>query len=123
MGDVTIPLPGGGSGSQTLRVPPIALPDPAGLAEDQVYGRRCVWCAASLNNNEAVDLGARQVNAHGSGAHWFPRGCRPCAYTHLSEASQQHRKTCKVCSTSLPWCRTGQTLFGAAMRASRPVPR
>ncbi len=123
MSDITGPPCGAVSSAAIRQAPPITLPDPAGLAEDQVCGRRCVWCAASLNNNEAVDLGARQVDAHGSGAHWFPRGCRPCAYTHLSEASQQHRKTCKVCSTSLPWCRTGQTLFGAAMRASRPVPR
>ncbi len=101
---------------------PIELPDPC-LATAQVCGRACVWCAVTVNNGEAVDLGEREVTAHGSVTRWFPRSCRPCAYTHLSEASQRHRKECKVCSTRLPWCRTGQALFGAAMRAARPVQR
>ncbi|MFI1678855.1 hypothetical protein [Streptomyces sp. NPDC020607] len=88
-----------------------------GLAEEQVCGRRCVWCAASLNNGTAIDLGAREVDTRGGGARWFPRACRPCAHKHFGDAHQAHRDNCTQCSTTLPWCTTGQRLFAAAMKA------
>ncbi|MET7359193.1 hypothetical protein ABZS76_12155 [Streptomyces sp. NPDC005562] len=122
MADIPGPPSGAGSSAGTLQAP-LELPAPGSLAEEQVCGRRCVWCAAGLNNSTAVDLGAREVDAHGSGERWFPRGCRACAYAHFCEASDQHRQGCKQCSTGLPWCTTGQRLFGAAVRISRQVRR
>ncbi|WP_282796189.1 hypothetical protein [Streptomyces sp. CC224B] len=119
MSDITGQSTGSGSGPGTVPMPPIQLPDPAALAEEQVCGRRCVWCTASLNNTIAVDLGAREVDAHGSGARWFPRGCRSCAYANFCERFQEHRTGCQQCSTGLPWCVTGQKLFGAAVRINR----
>ncbi|MET7359667.1 hypothetical protein ABZS76_14580 [Streptomyces sp. NPDC005562] len=77
----------------------------------------------ALDNAAAVDLGDRDVGAHGSVTRWFPRRCRPCGYTHLYAALQAHRESCKQCTTSLPWCIRGQRLFGAAMRISEPVRR
>ncbi len=82
-------------------------------------GRRCVWCAASLNTATAVDLGERTIDAHGSGARWFPRCCRDCGYRRLFAAFKKHANGCKQCSTSLPWCLQGQTLFRAALDFNR----
>ncbi|WP_399926269.1 hypothetical protein [Streptomyces kanamyceticus] len=73
----------------------------------------------SISTTTAVDLGPREADAHGSGARWFPRSCRPCGYKHFCEAFEKHRKNCKQCATSLPWCVTGQRLFGAAVRIRR----
>lgn len=109
--------------TQTIGELPVELPDPQDLAQAQVCGRACVWCAVALDNAAAVDLGDRDVGAHGSVTRWFPRRCRPCGYTHLYAALQAHRESCKQCTTSLPWCIRGQRLFGAAMRISEPVRR
>ncbi|MGW0537793.1 hypothetical protein [Streptomyces sp. NPDC003032] len=97
---------------------PIQLPDPAGLAEDQVCGRRCVWCAASLNTAIAVDLGARDVDAHGSGARWFPRCCRSCGHTHIYRALLDHTQSCEQCADDLTRCPDG-TALRMAMRMVR----
>jgi hypothetical protein len=102
---------------------PVPLPDIQELTEAQVCGRACVWCAVVLCNSVAVDLGARDVTAHGLITRWFPRGCRSCAYTRLFDEFKKHLKGCTQCSTSLPWCTQGQRLFGAAMRVGRKAPR
>ncbi|MFD4477567.1 hypothetical protein ACFWPU_15845 [Streptomyces sp. NPDC058471] len=120
MAEITGPASAARSGSSdTLDVPPLELPEPGSLSDQQVRGRACVWCAVALSNATAYDLGVRDTDAHGSAARWFPRACLPCASTHLCAASEEHRKDCEQCATSLPWCTTGQRLFGAAMRIHR----
>ncbi|MEV0120857.1 hypothetical protein AB0I16_04750 [Streptomyces sp. NPDC050703] len=99
---------------------PIDLPAPGGLAEAQVCGRACVWCAVVLDNTTAIDLGAREIDAHGSVTRWFPRSCGPCGRARFRDAFTAHRSECPVCSTKLPWCTTGKRLFGAFLRADRP---
>ncbi|MET9545710.1 hypothetical protein ABZY36_10430 [Streptomyces sp. NPDC006627] len=95
------------------------LSDPAELAEDQVCGRRCVWCAASLNTAIAVDLGERrEVSAHGSTSSWFPRCCRPCGFEHIYRALLDHTQSCEQCADDLTRCRVG-TGLRMAMRTVR----
>lgn len=119
MGDITSPPSGGGSGSGTLPMTPIELPDPTGLAEEQVCGRRCVWCAANLNNTEAVDLGGRrEVSAHGSLTQWFPRCCRPCGFERIYGALLDHTQSCEQCADDFTRCSVGKALR-MAMRTVR----
>jgi hypothetical protein len=97
MADTTGPASRAGSGtSNTLEAPPLQLPGPAGLSEQQVRGRACVWCAVALSNATAIDLAVREVSAHGSPTHWFPRGCRPCAKLHVYRALLDHTQSCEA---------------------------
>ncbi|QEV18800.1 hypothetical protein [Streptomyces alboniger] len=119
MGDITGRTTGGGSGSGTLHLPPVELPDPAGLSEEQVCGRTCVWCRGVLDNTTAFDLGARKVNAHGSGARWYPRCCRrPCGFQHIHQALLDHTQSCEQCADDLTRCTDGKALR-TAMRTVR----
>ncbi|MFF8645871.1 hypothetical protein [Streptomyces sp. NPDC015345] len=98
---------------------PIELPAPSGLAEDQLCGRRCVWCAASLNTAITVDLRERrEVSAHGSTSSWFPRCCRPCGFEHIYRALLDHTQSCEQCADDLTRCRVG-TGLRMAMRTVR----
>ncbi|WP_405796772.1 hypothetical protein [Streptomyces sp. NBC_01506] len=63
-----------GEGSTGLQLAPVE-----GLAERQLRGADCVFCAARLDNATAVDLGTRTVHAHGTVTAWFPRACAGCA--------------------------------------------
>ncbi|MEU1022744.1 hypothetical protein ABZ366_11770 [Streptomyces sp. NPDC005904] len=95
------------------------MPDRAELAEDQVCGRRCVWCAAGLNTAVALDLGERrEVSAHGSVSSWFPRSCRPCARGHVYRTLLDHTQSCEQCADDLTRCPGGKALR-AAMRTLR----
>ncbi|MFI2617933.1 hypothetical protein [Streptomyces sp. NPDC018584] len=99
--------------------PPIELPDPCGLAEEQLCGRRCVWCTASLDNTIAVDLGERrEVSAYGSVSRWFPRSCRRCGFDHIYQALLGHTQSCEQCADDLTRCSVG-TGLRMAMRAVR----
>lgn len=99
--------------------PPIELPNPAGLAEEQLCGRRCVWCTASLNSAVAVDLGERrEVSANGSVSRWFPRSCRRCGFEHVYGALLDHSQSCEQCADDLTRCRVG-TGLRMAMRGVR----
>ncbi|MER5184492.1 hypothetical protein ABT009_40305 [Streptomyces sp. NPDC002896] len=50
-----------------------------GLSEQQVRGTACVWCAVTLNNGTAVDLGPQAVRRLDGRIFWFPRACPTCA--------------------------------------------
>ncbi|GAA3103289.1 hypothetical protein GCM10010449_27940 [Streptomyces rectiviolaceus] len=111
MGEITGPGPGARSGvGSTLEAPPVQLPDPGGLSGQQVRGRACVWCAVALRNSTAVDLGVREVDAHGSSASWFPRGCRPCAILNAHKAVLDHSQGCLRCYDNPARCAEGQAL-------------
>lgn len=98
------------AGTQEVGHVHVALPDPAGLAEEQVCGRRCIWCAANLDNTTAADLGAREVDAHGSITPWFPRCCPPCGRTHIYSALLDHTQRCEQCADDLTRCPDGTAL-------------
>ncbi|MFH8289123.1 hypothetical protein [Streptomyces sp. NPDC018059] len=105
--------------SGTTAAVPIELPDPAGLAEEQLCGHRCVWCTASLNSAVAVDLGERrEVSVNGGVSRWFPRSCRRCAFEHIYQALLDHTQSCEQCADDLTRCRIG-TGLRMAMRAVR----
>ncbi|MGB8938938.1 MAG: hypothetical protein WCD21_01660 [Streptomyces sp.] len=120
MADITGPASRAGSGtSNTLEAPPLQLPGPAGLSEQQVRGRACVWCAVALSNATAIDLGVREVSAHGSSTHWFPRGCRPCAKLHVYRALLDHTQSCEQCNDEPTRCTEGHALRQILKEARR----
>lgn len=56
-----------------------ALPDPTKLAESQVRGAACVWCAADLTQEPfQADLGQQPYPGPGPRSYWFPRSCLQC---------------------------------------------
>ncbi|WP_405799251.1 hypothetical protein [Streptomyces sp. NBC_01506] len=55
------------------------LPPVESLTERQLRGVDCVLCQTRLNNATAVDLGRREVDAHGMRTLWYPRTCAGCA--------------------------------------------
>lgn len=111
MGESTGPVPSARSGAgSTLDAPPVQLPDPDELSEQQVRGRACVWCAVALNNSTAHDLGVREADAHGSPASWFPRSCRPCAVVAAHKAHLDHTEKCLQCYDNPARCTDGQAL-------------
>ncbi|QEV18653.1 hypothetical protein [Streptomyces alboniger] len=98
---------------------PVDLPDPSGLAEDQVCGRRCVWCVTSLSTDAAVDFGERrEVSPHGGVSSWHPRCCRPCGFEHVYRALLDHTQSCEQCADDLTRCAVGKALR-MAMRQVR----
>ncbi|MFF1711493.1 hypothetical protein [Streptomyces sp. NPDC058268] len=86
------------------------LPSVETLSEPQASGRACVWCAVALSNTTAANFGERAVDAHGSSAHWFPSGCRPCVLLHVYRAQLDHTQTCEQCADEPARCRTGTAL-------------
>ncbi|MEV6752370.1 hypothetical protein [Streptomyces sp. NPDC051214] len=100
---------GSGAGG-TLEAPPVHLPDPGELSDQQVRGRACVWCAVALNNATAYDLGVRDTDAHGSPVRWFPRSCRPCAVVAAHKALLDHTEKCLQCYDNQAHCADGQAL-------------
>lgn len=117
MADITAPAPGAAGGSETL-APPLDLPDPSELSPAQVCGRACLWCHVTLDNAVAVDLGARDVEAHGSITRWYPRSCRPCEFQRVYGALLNHTQSCEQCADDLIHCEPG-TALRKAMRVVR----
>ncbi|QEV18606.1 hypothetical protein [Streptomyces alboniger] len=118
MGEITVPTSVAGSSGGILQALLTELPDPAELAEEQVCGRACVWCAAALHNTTALDLGARQADAHSCGARWYPRCCNPCGFEHLHAALLDHSQSCEQCADDFLNCSVGKALR-MAMRTVR----
>ncbi|WSG85730.1 hypothetical protein OIE76_06730 [Streptomyces sp. NBC_01727] len=57
---------------------PRELPPHESLSSQQQRGVHCVFCGRALCAGNAVDLGARLIDAQGSSARWFPRSCKSC---------------------------------------------
>ncbi|QEV18916.1 hypothetical protein [Streptomyces alboniger] len=108
MGEDRLPLKQPGAGDHGLTEP----------AEEQLSGRRCIWCMASLSNNTAIDLGAREEIAHGSATRWFPRSCRACGFQHIYQALLDHTQNCEQRADDLTRCTAG-TALRMAMRTVR----
>ncbi|MEE1791837.1 hypothetical protein PUR28_13830 [Streptomyces sp. BE308] len=54
----------------------IHLPAPEAMADAQLRGAACVWCAAPLGTDLGIDLGEQRVApATGAAFSWFPREC------------------------------------------------
>ena len=62
----------------------LLLPEWADLSEQQVRGRACVWCAVTLHNGSAVDLGSRRIRVLDGHLNTFPRACRTCMRAHIT---------------------------------------
>lgn len=120
MGESTGPRAGARSGSGiTLDAPPVHLPDPAELSDQQARGRACVWCALALDNSTAHDLGVRDTDAHGSPVRWFPRSCRRCAVVAAHKALLDHTENCLQCYDNQSHCADGQALRQALKETRR----
>lgn len=111
MGESTGPRPGARSGAgSTLDAPPLKLPEPGSLTEQQVRGRACVWCAVALNNATAHDLGMRSMRRLDTEFAWFPRSCRPCTVAAAHRAHLDHTEKCLQCYDNPAHCTDGQAL-------------
>lgn len=118
MADSTGSGRGTAGGSGTLDAPPVPLPDLQNLSSNQVCGRACIWCHVTLDNTMAVDLGAREVDAHGSTTRWFPRACRGCAFQRIYAVLLDHTASCEQCADNLAQCAEG-TALRMLMRVAR----
>lgn len=111
MGESTGPGPGARSGAgNTLESPPLELPQPGKLSEQQVRGRACVWCAVALSNATAHDLGMRSMRRLDTEFAWFPRACRSCAKANVYKALLDHTQHCEQCNDDPARCGDGQAL-------------
>lgn len=88
----------------------LALPDPAGLTEEQRRGRRCCWCPTRLTAETAVDLGERKDPVH-----WFPRCCPAC----IQAEDRDHVSMCETCVETPGACETAAALRQLVREHSR----
>jgi hypothetical protein len=88
----------------------LAIPDPGTVSEAQVRGKACVWCAATLVAETAVDLGPRRKPVLDSSHQWFPRGCRTCTAAYALRALHDHAPRCEQCTDDPACCDAGRAL-------------
>lgn len=93
------------------------LPDLGGLSEQQVRGKACVWCAVTLENGTAIDLGPRPLRVAGNVTNWFPRGCRSCTTIEVYKLLVEHGAGCKACKTRGGLCSTRDRFVALRRRA------
>lgn len=111
MAESTGPKPGARSGpGNTLEARPTQVPDPGGLSEEQVRGRACVWCAITLNNATAHDLGMRSMRRLDTEFAWFPRSCRSCTVVAAHALLLDHSESCLQCYDNQARCTDGSAL-------------
>lgn len=55
-----------------------SLPPPADLANEQLRGTACVWCAEPIVATTAVGYGV-WPDLRYPGVSWYPRACPACA--------------------------------------------
>ena len=91
----------------------IELPSVGGLSAHQISGKACVWCAATLTNGAAIDLGQRTL--HHVHAQWFPRACTLC----IQAAPKNHAQMCEQCTDGAAQCDTGRALHRLARENRR----
>lgn len=89
----------------------LTLPSLDGLAEAQVRGNGCVWCAIVLTPGTAVDLGPRPIKRAGAESQWFPRGCKSCTAPHALSALHDHAPGCGQCADDSDCCEVGRALI------------
>lgn len=110
MAESTGPESTAGSSPGTLAVQPAQVPDPGTLSVAQTCGRACVWCAAPLVTETAVELGRRSAAKFGTAFVWFPRSCRLCAVRRAYRALLDHAQNCEQCADSPARCAEGHAL-------------
>ncbi|MFI1371365.1 hypothetical protein ACH4UY_05045 [Streptomyces longwoodensis] len=88
----------------------LELPPLAGLAEDQVRGAACVWCATALSTDTAVNLGGRRHRRLDGAYSTFPRACRPCTRAAGIRALADHAPLCEQCTDNPSACADGMAL-------------
>lgn len=87
------------------------LPAVGNLSEEQTRGVACVWCAAALSTDTAVDLGERRVWLLNGLIVMFPRACPPCVAKYAHRALHRHAPTCEPCVDNADRCDTGRALY------------
>lgn len=107
MGETTGPGSAARSSPGTLTAQPVEVPDPAKLSVPQTCGRACVWCAAPLVTETAIELGSRSVRRFDTDFVWFPRTCRLCAIRHAYRALLDHAQQCDQCAADPARCTEG----------------
>lgn len=100
----------------TADVAAIELPRIETLAQTQVCGRACVWCAVALSTETAVELGERKG---ANGFVWFPRSCRICSSRPAYLALLTHIQSCEQCGDEAGRCAEGSALRKTLREARR----
>ncbi|MFE1882658.1 hypothetical protein [Streptomyces diastatochromogenes] len=97
----------------------LQLPAPAALTAAQLRGAHCVWCAAELHGDTAVDLEPRHDDIKGVPGRWYPRGCRPCTRKPLLLLVRTHPGECEQCTDDASLCETRRALRALALELRR----
>ncbi len=97
----------------------LPLPPVSRLAEEQVRGAVCVWCALTLTGETAIDLGTRSGSFAGVTADWFPRSCRDCLKEAALREYGDHTGTCEQCVDDPALCDARRALHRLALEGRR----
>jgi hypothetical protein len=79
-------------------------------SEQQVRGKACLWCAVTLDNATAVDLGQRRVRRLDGHVTVFPRGCVPCVRDTAHARLFDHVNECEQCVDDFTQCEPARIL-------------
>ncbi|MEU6768107.1 hypothetical protein ABZ916_37095 [Streptomyces sp. NPDC046853] len=85
----------------------------------QTCGRACVWCAATLATESAVELGSRTTHRFDTDFTWFRRSCRSCAVGRAYLALLDHTQKCGRCSGNPARCQEAHILRQWLKKAKR----
>jgi len=85
----------------------LGLPSLEGLTTDQTRGAACVWCAARLTGETAVDLGEHLAD----GTRWFPRACRTDTADRAHRGLFDHAPMCEQCTDNAGGCEISRRLY------------
>lgn len=88
----------------------LALPSINGFTANQLRGTACVWCAAPLTTDIAVDLGERRHKRLDGHYSTFPRACHGCTREAAVRTLRDHAGTCEQCVDNTDQCDTATML-------------
>ncbi|WP_432021299.1 hypothetical protein [Streptomyces sp. 1222.5] len=97
----------------------IPMPATARLTAAQLRGAGCVWCAAELHGDTAIDLEQRYNRIVGVPGRWFPRGCSPCSLRAILAVCRTHPQTCEQCVDDPTLCEARRALRALALELRR----
>ena len=89
----------------------LRVPTAAGLDDERVAGRRCVWCGGL----PTMVLGPRLSVLEGMLRRWEPRACCSCAGREAGRVYDLHIATCARC-THREYCPDARALYALAGR-------
>lgn len=116
----TMPPPGIASSPPMDVLALLPVPSPRGLADTQLHGRSCLWCAYTLNAATAVRLGEdTATDSAGIAFRWFPSSCPRCLLPRIEQATADHRGSCEQCADNAALCPEGDALAALWREAQR----